>query len=388
MAVKFGMSPNMEARFGRSATDAQQGGFSYQRFAPNFRQPFGHRHRDQEESYVVLSGSGQRRSRTRRGRSGSGTRSAFRRKRPARSRRATTVWRCSSSGPVRPAKPRCSRASGTSSTRPPRLTPRLRPLPPAPRAPRCRRRGTERRRSDPPLLLARRRNSRSIAKCLNSSPCAFSMIAFASASRSTEMRCSYQPIASASSTSDVIMRANVRVSCAALPAARGTGSGIRRLSGLRVDGHLLPARPDVLKPVPDDLVLRRAHLVEPLDGPRVRGFVDELRCICRLARDREHRVAEGVERLLRLRLGRLDHQRLGHDEREVHGRWMEPVVHQPLRDIERADAVLLLQVARAEHELVHAEPVVQNVVVVLQPREHVVRVQYRGLAHLAQARTV
>src|SRR6266550_1463055 len=59
MAVKFGMSPNMEARFGRSATDAQQAGFSYQRFAPNFRQPFGHRHRDQEEFYVVLSGGGQ-----------------------------------------------------------------------------------------------------------------------------------------------------------------------------------------------------------------------------------------------------------------------------------------------------------------------------------------
>ncbi len=59
MAVKFGMSPNMEARFGRSATDAEQGGFSYQRFAPNFRQPFGHRHRDQEEFYVVLSGGGQ-----------------------------------------------------------------------------------------------------------------------------------------------------------------------------------------------------------------------------------------------------------------------------------------------------------------------------------------
>ena len=58
MAVKFGMSPNMEARFGRSATDAEHGGFSYQRFAPNFRQPFGHRHREQEEFYVVLEGSG------------------------------------------------------------------------------------------------------------------------------------------------------------------------------------------------------------------------------------------------------------------------------------------------------------------------------------------
>ncbi len=58
MAVKFGLSPNVEARFGRSATDAKQGGFSYQKLAPDFRQPFGHRHEDQEEFYVVLSGSG------------------------------------------------------------------------------------------------------------------------------------------------------------------------------------------------------------------------------------------------------------------------------------------------------------------------------------------
>jgi mannose-6-phosphate isomerase-like protein (cupin superfamily) len=57
-AVSYGMSPNMEARFGRAASDAQQGGFSYQRYAPNFQQPFGHRHREQEEFYVVLSGGG------------------------------------------------------------------------------------------------------------------------------------------------------------------------------------------------------------------------------------------------------------------------------------------------------------------------------------------
>jgi mannose-6-phosphate isomerase-like protein (cupin superfamily) len=59
MAVKFGLSPNVEARFGRAATDAKQGGFSYQKLAPDFRQPFGHRHEGQEEFYVVLAGSGQ-----------------------------------------------------------------------------------------------------------------------------------------------------------------------------------------------------------------------------------------------------------------------------------------------------------------------------------------
>jgi quercetin dioxygenase-like cupin family protein len=58
MAVKFGLSPNVEARFGRSATDAKQGGFSYQKLAPDFRQPFGHRHAGQEEFYVVIGGSG------------------------------------------------------------------------------------------------------------------------------------------------------------------------------------------------------------------------------------------------------------------------------------------------------------------------------------------
>src|SRR3954451_3073947 len=58
MAVKFGLSPNVEARFGRAATDAKQGGFSYQKLAAGFRQPFGHRHEGQEEFYVVLGGSG------------------------------------------------------------------------------------------------------------------------------------------------------------------------------------------------------------------------------------------------------------------------------------------------------------------------------------------
>ena len=57
-AVKFGLSPNVEARFGRRATDAKQGGFSYQKLAPNYRQAFGHRHEGQEEFYVVLSGGG------------------------------------------------------------------------------------------------------------------------------------------------------------------------------------------------------------------------------------------------------------------------------------------------------------------------------------------
>jgi uncharacterized cupin superfamily protein len=57
-AVKFGLSPQMESRFARKELGAETLGLSYQRLAPNVRQPFGHRHEQQEEVYVVLSGGG------------------------------------------------------------------------------------------------------------------------------------------------------------------------------------------------------------------------------------------------------------------------------------------------------------------------------------------
>ena len=57
-AVKFGLSPQVEARFGRAALDAQKSGFSYQKLEPNYRQGFGHVHKAQEETYVIISGGG------------------------------------------------------------------------------------------------------------------------------------------------------------------------------------------------------------------------------------------------------------------------------------------------------------------------------------------
>jgi len=57
-AVKFGLSPQMESRFAGEELGAETLGLSYQRLAPNVRQPFGHRHEQQEEVYVVLSGGG------------------------------------------------------------------------------------------------------------------------------------------------------------------------------------------------------------------------------------------------------------------------------------------------------------------------------------------
>jgi mannose-6-phosphate isomerase-like protein (cupin superfamily) len=57
-AVAGGLSPDLEARFARKPLEAEQGGLSYQRFAPGYRSSFGHTHEDQEEIYVILSGSG------------------------------------------------------------------------------------------------------------------------------------------------------------------------------------------------------------------------------------------------------------------------------------------------------------------------------------------
>jgi mannose-6-phosphate isomerase-like protein (cupin superfamily) len=57
-APKFGLSPDLEARFARVALDAELIGITYQRLAPNFRLPWGHKHKTQEEVYVLVGGSG------------------------------------------------------------------------------------------------------------------------------------------------------------------------------------------------------------------------------------------------------------------------------------------------------------------------------------------
>jgi mannose-6-phosphate isomerase-like protein (cupin superfamily) len=58
MAEKFGMAPDLEARFASGALELEKSGLSYQKLAPNFRMPFGHRHQQQEEIYVVIRGGG------------------------------------------------------------------------------------------------------------------------------------------------------------------------------------------------------------------------------------------------------------------------------------------------------------------------------------------
>ena len=57
-AEKFGMGEVLQAHFARQAIEATNFGLSLQRLKPGARMPFGHRHSEQEEVYVVVGGSG------------------------------------------------------------------------------------------------------------------------------------------------------------------------------------------------------------------------------------------------------------------------------------------------------------------------------------------
>ena len=55
MAPRFGF--DAESRFAREPLGLENSGLSLFRLEPGFRFPFGHRHGEQEEVYVLLSGS-------------------------------------------------------------------------------------------------------------------------------------------------------------------------------------------------------------------------------------------------------------------------------------------------------------------------------------------
>lgn len=56
-APKFGLAPNLEFRVAGEPLDAEQSAISYLRVAPNYRLAFGHKHKQQEEIYVLVNGS-------------------------------------------------------------------------------------------------------------------------------------------------------------------------------------------------------------------------------------------------------------------------------------------------------------------------------------------
>lgn len=57
-AEAFGMGEFQDSRFFNEALEAQQLGMAWHRIKPGRRSPIAHRHRAQEEIYVVVGGSG------------------------------------------------------------------------------------------------------------------------------------------------------------------------------------------------------------------------------------------------------------------------------------------------------------------------------------------
>ena len=53
-----GRVEGLEGRFGRKRLGSRDLGISHWRYAPNLQVPGGHRHREQEEAYIVVAGSG------------------------------------------------------------------------------------------------------------------------------------------------------------------------------------------------------------------------------------------------------------------------------------------------------------------------------------------
>jgi quercetin dioxygenase-like cupin family protein len=54
----FDGAPDLEFRLVGNALELVESGLSYQRIPPDYRFPYGHTHKEQEEVYVVVGGSG------------------------------------------------------------------------------------------------------------------------------------------------------------------------------------------------------------------------------------------------------------------------------------------------------------------------------------------
>jgi len=57
MAPKYQMGEGIEAHFARQPLNLEKSGLSYFKLGPDYRLGFGHTHSDQEEIYLVISGT-------------------------------------------------------------------------------------------------------------------------------------------------------------------------------------------------------------------------------------------------------------------------------------------------------------------------------------------
>ena len=115
------------------------------------------------------------------------------------------------------------------------------------------------------------------------------------------------------------------------------------------------------------------------------GGVTTLSDSLALAFDRDHSLDKAIHFGLRLTLGRLDHKRIVHGERER--RSVETVVHQSARHIARIDTIELLKLVQVEDHLVAYATVLTRVVgaeLLRQRSRHIVSVDDCHFGSLAQ----
>ncbi len=58
LGSNFDAAPGLEFRHASEALELEHSGLSYQRIPPDYRFPYGHTHKQQEEVYIVVRGSG------------------------------------------------------------------------------------------------------------------------------------------------------------------------------------------------------------------------------------------------------------------------------------------------------------------------------------------
>src|SRR5437867_2591874 len=95
---------------------------------------------------------------------------------------------------------------------------------------------------------------------------------------------------------------------------------------------------------PQDRLLGGFDVVRPADRHAVWCLPQKLRVFLLYLQES---LGESVEGFLALRFRRLDHERFGHDEREIHSGGMEAEIEEPLGDVHSRELPLALQTSGA-----------------------------------------
>src|SRR6516225_4918902 len=132
---------------------------------------------------------------------------------------------------------------------------------------------------------------------------------------------------------------------------------------------------------PQNRLLGGSDFIGSADFQFMRGIVQEFRIF---TRDLAHGPGKGVERLLALRLRRLDHDGFGHDQRKINCRSVVTKIEKSLGDIHGANFFVTPKRPGAGHEFVHAAIAVRHFKNILKQGQQIVTVEHGVFADLAE----